>query len=1555
MIKDIEELNLPDYATLSEATCNMQDMGEKTITTQVRINGEITPDFSFDWMLKFKGEKYIMPLRLPQGAKENTSLSSTIDLVFQHWAIYQLKRWYFFTIQPVESGTAIADKYIASVSLNLKDFCDLFSKVLNYYYNGTITIDLNPEWVYAKEPTGIEISYSYLWDVLIQLYDLFAVRWQIEPNGNADRYVIKVGYPTTELSHIFEYGFTGGLLKIERQVQNENIRNMILGRGGNQNLPYRYFKDVDQANDSFPADPDWIPELSSIYFSELRGATFRSYIQGWKAKHYNGATTREQSYAPWAWDLGYTDEKFNPVEYVKDDTSIIKYGELMGGLENTEDIYPSIQGVIVEPYGRIDEVVAVEEITSDNVEEAVTNDATLSDIPYSDVDGTVLNVLQGTYESRSLPVVTFSVPSGMYGNLDVLDGDKVRISGVSLPGSGSWDNHEIPIESIAEIASKTVTIRDGQGNTHSPVGLPEGTYYYIITVNVHNKLPDKTINISVEATNAKIQLALINTNASWSDRWNIWIKNIWGTAKRANESDEQYSERVWRPILGDREGEEAKVIFSDGWLSTSQDYEFPIIGTIVHDTSKNIPIKDADGNPTGENYTSEWRLTLGKSDADLEATGLYIPSTKRQGQSGDHFFFVGIDMPHQYVLWAEERLDAYKNDQLQKVKDIKPTWVVSLDKIRIANGGDADALINQLRLGSSVRLADKRFIINTSDTQTAYETLYLQSITYTYPKTTGNDSSLIPDMEIVLSDKYETTANPISTLSGEVNALARQLGAISNIEQIVRAVGDKIYLRKDGIHDRSASPTEFLSLVTSANFRNGIVGGRGWGIFKDGEGNWVFETDRLNVRNDMRVNTFVINQVKGQGGTIVESAAQMEITRVVETENAYVCYFDQKEGSVSNMFHVDDIAFCNRFTPDNNNLKFYKRRVTGIADDHIYLTRGYEAIELPDGTSDTGVNGTGIPEVGDAIIQYGNYTDPARRFIKIRDVVGGGYERYIDGLDSVYSTGNEYYFVGRMNGFSPQWFIGDRNGSYAEWKNNSLHIKGTIEMESGSSGLKNTDDFVDLEHKVDNIQVGGVNLMDGSALTALPSGWAVNANPPAFMEYQGYQCMVCNKATSGIYGKFQSIGSLQVNETITMSVWVYAGNEGSKIALGPLFNKIILPVPETNKWVRVVATTTFSSIGYIIYLDSIQNEGDVVAFRDFKVERGTIATDWTPSLSDQKNDNGDLEFIKYIFPSGLVNNVATVSQLLAVKDGNNNVRAGIYGGGVDTFDTAGFNDTEHGKLMFFAGSDELLQAPQAKSRIYEDGTIDTEELIAKKANITDSDLEDVTISGTIKSPFQNYDGSIEIGSEPIRQVYERYDNLNCEGFPNVSFDIAWDAAQIGRTITLTNYKYDGEIRNSRFVIFAKSGCYFFENGLAKNSIHVGLETIVLKGYGEGSTFYGWVVLSRTAMPNGPKPHILYEGIVEGGTIVKYRSYDNKILTSQRTDTGKYWVKFPSGISIPIDDYTVMLTGYSKNGTYGHVYACLHTKQTTQFEVFVADDDSLNDGMFTFQVINTADW
>lgn len=1045
MIYDIKEVNFPDYATLSSAQVSDADMGEKVITTTIKINGSIVPDFSYDWVVDFNGERYIHPLRKPQASKDNTDIRSHIDLTFRHWAIVELQRYFFVEMASINSGTAIPNKYIADLTLNLGDFIDALNKVLDYWYKGRIKAVLHKDWQYAKEPTTITISNTHIWTLLVeQMYKLFGVRWQIVSKG--DTCEIQFGYPTDEIEHIFEYGFKGGLLKVERQVQSDNISNIIIGRGGEKNVPYRYFKNIDPENPSFPADPDWIPELANIYFDRIRDAAFRSYVQGWKYKHYlnqlenSQYVDREHTAVDWAWDKGYNDEKFDPIEYVKDDVSIERYGEKWNALDDNEDIYPTIQGIEIDPFGRIDQCVAVGEVvTNEQGEETSTGESEISVI--KNITGTATKVGGGDPATITIPIIFYgetkyynnspniTIPVGKIANF-TLGG--YQISARKSKGNGDFGSQ------IAVVSERVRFFSGADENAGSAI--PSGTWGAEVIVQVRNTTYEE-LNVTVSYPQASIEIgeSTLSRQKRYPNTFDIWVKNIWNTERGDNENTEDYADRVWKPILGNHIGDTARVVFATGWLSISEDYEFTIVKTPVYDTSKSL-----DGVP------SHWRITLACSDADFDSLGVLVPNAQTHANAGDFFFFIGIDLPYLYYTEAEKRLTRYKQDELDKVKDIKPTWVVNLDKVRIGTKqfNDFMPLLLQLKAGATLRLTDPRFI---AEKDKAYEELYIQSITYEYKEHTNGDPYIIPDVEIILSDSYTVSANPVALLQGDVSALQKQVGSISNIEQIVRAVCDRLYLRKDGIADLSLSPTKFNSLVTSKDFRIGNIGGAGWGIYRDANGASVIEADRAIIRQDMEVSNLVINQISAEGGMTIEPAARMEVIMVADNPDGYYCYFDQKQGSVANLFEVDDVAFNEHWDADTTAQVFYKRRVKAVGADYIVLTKGDAPNENAKG--DSGVNGTGIPAEGDIIVHYGNYTNANRRYVKIRNVIGGVYERFLQGLDSVFADGEECWFVGKQGQETPRLFLGTRNDEqYIEFVNNKLHIPGSLILGSTYKG-----------------------------------------------------------------------------------------------------------------------------------------------------------------------------------------------------------------------------------------------------------------------------------------------------------------------------------------------------------------------------------------------------------------------------------------------------------------------------------------------------------------------
>lgn len=1220
-------------------------MGERSITSTLKIDGEQPVVITEDWSVEFKGHKYIMPLREPQGAKENTNLNATIDLTFQHWAIYQLKSKPFFTVQSVDSNTVTADKYDGSVQLNLGGFCSLLSQVLAHTYGDKITIDLNPAFQYDKEVTTVEITHTFIWDVVTQLYPVYGVRWSIEAAEsnsntvkNGERYIIRVGYAEAELNHIFEYGFKGGLLKVERQVQSEEIRNMILGRGGDINLPMRYFKGKDAQNPGYAADPDACPELANIYFDKLRGATFRSYIQGWNAKHHGGVYNKAESYAPWAWEKGYTDSRFDPVEYVKDDESILKYGERLGWVDDDEDIYPSIQG------SGMDIAVDVEKIVSDDVIEAAESDAyayTLGAVEASKL------IKKGQEVVLEVDGDEFTVEEGKTANLEDLTKTVASVTEEQIRKRlyrvrGSWaievQTMQVPVDDteteLVTLSNASIrAVNTSTGEVVAASGLSGGTYRPRLKVKVHNTA-NKDYTITVRCEGFKVTSATLGDR--WTNTFDVWVKNIWNTSKASWETDSQYSERVWKPILGDKVGSEAKMAFATGLLATG-DYEFVITEYPSYDTSKVWEEKDSEGNIMAT-HTSQWRVRLAKSDADVETTGKYVPNTIKQGYAGDKFVFTGIDMPYAYVIMAEKRLDDLKKEALSEVAAIKPTWVVSTDRVRLGNYGNAGALIDQLRAGSPMRLADKRFILNEDESQAAYATLYITSLKYTYREPTSDDAALNPDVEMILSDEYAGASDPISTIQGELSALQKQVGAASNIAQIARAVGDKLYLRKDGIADRSMSPTEFASSVNSTDFLAGALGGIGWGIFKDENGNWVLETDKINVRQEIHANTLVINQAEGRIGMEVDTAALIKVNRVEAVDDGYKCYFDQKEGTIANNFRLGDIGYSVRYSAQNNVVSSYRRKVVAVGDNYIIL-------------SDSIANGSGIPMVDDVIIHYGSYTDADRRFVKVRDVIGGGYERYIEGLDSVSAVGTEYYFIGRQTGQyggKPRWYVGSED-SHIEFKEGKFTLSGV------SLSVGTTIGETPIEQYISKAASTGVtNLVKKSDETP----------EPTVVVWTGEYCKAY---------PYELSEALKVGEDCVVSVWGEAdGFDGMwiDVASGEITaSRIRLEKVNNNLWraratIRIPYLTSRAVVFRVPFGDSADPYGFTI--HRVKIERGRNPTDWSPAPSDYKEVADTASYLKRALQeSTTVTNGLIMTSLIELgytdETGQYSVQSGING------------------------------------------------------------------------------------------------------------------------------------------------------------------------------------------------------------------------------------------------------------------------------------------------------
>ncbi|WP_455961905.1 hypothetical protein [Bacteroides bouchesdurhonensis] len=196
---------------------------------------------------------------------------------------------------------------------------------------------------------------------------------------------------------------------------------------------------------------------------------------------------------------------------------------------------------------------------------------------------------------------------------------------------------------------------------------------------------------------------------------------------------------------------------------------------------------------------------------------------------------------------------------------------------------------------------------------------------------------------------------------------------------------DSKYIRRD-IPDKVLEIITFLKGIISEELLKALKGVE-VGTFLSGlsgtgacikidplTGKSYLEVDELLVRMKSYFNEMIIETLSHVGGALILSPARMQCIKVDELENAYRCYFKNKEDEkiIHNQFVVNDQAKVKTDnyqsgTSYNATNKYYWRLITAIGADYIDLSKT---------DCDTGSD---IPEAGDEICQLGNRTDPTRQ------------------------------------------------------------------------------------------------------------------------------------------------------------------------------------------------------------------------------------------------------------------------------------------------------------------------------------------------------------------------------------------------------------------------------------------------------------------------------------------------------------------------------------------------------------------------------------------------
>lgn len=1031
MIPGITEVNFPSYATLHQATISFEEMGSRVITTQVKIDGDVVPDFeSEEWSLIYNNERFVLNTHTPQAAKDNTTRCSLIDMTFVAYPETELKRYFFIELSEVEVGTVIVDKYIASLRLNAQNFIEAFNRVLNYYFDGEFVIQVASGATLDDEVKEVQIEYTYLWDVLPALYDVYGLIWHIESDPANERYIIRVGDSVDTIEgHIWQYGYSGGLTRIERQLQDADIYNQLLGRGGEQNLPYRYFKKADPNNTAFAADPDACAELENVYFERLLDINFRYYVKGWLRNpnrpvnpDYPVPSAPESSeiQAHWAYQKGLTDTKFQPVEYVEDQESIAEYGVRQGKLDDDDTIFPTIQGITVSPYGRIDEMVAISEIT-DGDDGGSSQEALLDDMVQNQ------NFSAGeTLRSTTFFGPEFKVPANRVGEIRFNWHIGSDTSGIAYP------NYAYSC-SINTEYSKITAIRTSD-NAEFPITALMGGYTYKLKIEVYiNAYPYNKMTVrEVGIKNVRLISSYASSSGDNPMTFKVWVKNIWQTTQESGETDLEYMKRVWEPILGDRVGNEAKITFSDGWMSASSDYEFTIVDWPTVDRTKTL-----------NGVASEWCLVLAKSDADFESTGKYIPNeTSPKPVAGDHFFFTGIDMPHIYVLWAEKKLNETKQAALDAKSYANPTWAVQFDSVRINTlaQGEEETLMSKLAVGKVMEIYDPRF--------SGGEILQLaiRSMTITW----SNGTKMLPSVEVVLSENVLGRSVGSESLSPE-QIIANVNNIVQKAQAATRAM-TKSYLSREH-EDTAVGKINLAAGASYGDYAEGLAG-MGANIDEYGHG----ELDSLTLRRwlevpELRYNRTSVqvgNQWRAPGGGIIEQVYP-DYDDNGNMLNTGIIYLHLEEGEIG-LVALDDICmgiFHDGINEETNALADSDDGIGNFKFSGFYTTY-FRVTEILAGdnhcfryairpTSSTWTE-THHPCPQMHFVAYGNFSDTTRQTSRYSTRT---YERFLKDVNSWEFTADN---IGAQFGdLSNLSLFGLNMSGYSAYLNN-IYMSGTIQQ-----------------------------------------------------------------------------------------------------------------------------------------------------------------------------------------------------------------------------------------------------------------------------------------------------------------------------------------------------------------------------------------------------------------------------------------------------------------------------------------------------------------------------
>nr|DAV04433.1 MAG TPA: tail protein [Caudoviricetes sp.] len=594
----------------------------------------------------------------------------------------------------------------------------------------------------------------------------------------------------------------------------------------------------------------------------------------------------------------------------------------------------------------------------------------------------------------------------------------------------------------------------------------------------------------------------------------------------------------------------------------------------------------------------------------------------------------------------------------------------------------------------------------------------------------------------------------------------------SNVFSALRSLA--MFLRKD-IADTANELITFLKGLLIGKNGSGIT------VLEDGTSQAV--VDRLYVKIKAVFDELEVKKKTHVGGEQILSPAGMKCVRVEELDESYRCFFlSEVDGiTINNEFTVGTLALAQEFnikegTSHDVSNRYYWREVTGVGSDYIDLSK-----TNADKDSD-------IPVAGDDIIGLGHLTDITRQAAIILSSVNETSPSIIfyQGINSFALAGKEVIGLGfdkstghaYINVYGDAYIGAKDESTYIRYtQKGGVDIKGMFHIEKGSTGWRNMEGLPDeiqaaadlaqeAKDAIDNAAVGSVNLLRNSGFTGdyetedLSAATELSADTELFSKQLEYWTGVATVSADSDAGSGYSaaIGSLSQSVSLIKGESYVISYKAKGTSVSVSCGSFSVSQPLTSSYQRYTHKITFNGSG--IFLIS-----GTATVCDLQLERGTIATDWKPSILDNDKATAGFQSINYIASAIKDGSVDILGGLILA----NMIQLGNYKNGKLQKVTAGvsgiYNDDDD--VAFWAGG-KLEQAILTVMRFRNDPNYQpTDTEWANMANFVATHGGDVFLRGYIYALGGKFRGEVNAESGIFKNVKSPNGNFKIDEDGNI--------------------------------------------------------------------------------------------------------------------------------------------------------------------------------------------